>query len=551
MIGEALDRAIAALSPAWGVRRLAARATMSQIEAFGNSLGGYAAGKKNRLTKTWHGLNVSENAIDAAQIDLARGRAWDLYRNSPTARKLVRTTCAKVIGRGLHPLSLAVTKDGAPNEKFRERAQDLWRQVACHLDYRGRPSQGGQSFVELCKLALRSVILTGEVLWRLRPIDEAEMLVRGTPLPLELQLIHAERLDTSKQGDGIYRGIEFDAFGRRKWYWILSQHPSESLRLGGTVESKAYRADEIGHLYFADDVDQIRGVTWLAPALMQMRDTADYQYNELRAAAVGACVVMGIRRPTGAPSQLGVNLPSQADTTDSDGTPITGMQPGMIFNLGADGALEGFNPARPATNAEAWIGHMLRNTASAIPGCKSSTLTGDYRNSSFSSERSADNDAWPELEEVQDWFAANFCQPIYEQVLKTAVLNGQFDGVVSAGEFSADMTRFTYCEWQGPVARSINPVDDAAAAATEIEAGTSSLQIECAKRGRNWQQVIRDNAEAYRYAEAQGLPEPLILQLVGLNENVINGVLAADTAAMQAEQQAETGDASGEETSDY
>ena len=37
-------------------------------------------------------------------------------------------------------------------------------------------------------------------------------------------------------------------------------------------------------------------------------------------------------------------------------------------------------------------------------------------------QRSADNDAWPELETVQDWFSCGFVQPVYEQVIRAAML---------------------------------------------------------------------------------------------------------------------------------
>ena len=54
----------------------------------------------------------------------------------------------------------------------------------------------------------------------------------------------------------------------------------------------------------------------------------------------------------------------------------------------ADAAKEARQIARAdPTNAEAWIQHMLRSTAAGTPGTKSSTVTGDFRRSSFSSER--------------------------------------------------------------------------------------------------------------------------------------------------------------------
>src|SRR6185436_17716977 len=99
-----------------------------------------------------------------------------------------------------------------------------------------------------------------------------------------------------------------------------------------------------------------------------------------------------------------------------------------------------------------------------------------------SSERSADNDAWPELEEIQDWFACGFYQPIYEEVITAAVTAGLFDDVkgFSTADFAERKRDYLNTHWQGPVPRSINPKDDADAARQRVRNATSSPQIEAA-----------------------------------------------------------------------
>jgi capsid protein len=182
----------------------------------------------------------------------------------------------------------------------------------------------------------------------------------------------------------------------------------------------------------------------------------------------------------------------------------------MIVNLGSDGSLETFSPNQPNINPEAFVQHMLRGVSAGFPGLKASTVIGDYRRSSFSSEKSADNDVWPEIMAIQEWFAAGFCQPIYEAVLRSAILAGYFDGIVSAEEFQANRQQLVVAKWQGPVSQSINPEKDVAAAASRIKSGLSSPQMECAKLNVNWRDVIADNAEFYMAAAEAGLPEEVI-----------------------------------------
>jgi capsid protein len=190
----------------------------------------------------------------------------------------------------------------------------------------------------------------------------------------------------------------------------------------------------------------------------------------------------------------------------------------MLLDLGRNGELQMMNPQRPNSNADQFIAHMLRSEAAAVPGIKGSTLTMDYRNSSFSSERSADNDTWPEIEGVQDWFYSNLCQPIYSRLVKAGIESGWFEGVVTAQEFAANQANFLAACWQGPVARSINPVQDAVAAKERISGGLSSPQRECRKLGVNCWDVLKEFAEFQQKAKELGVSEDLANQILGIEQ---------------------------------
>jgi lambda family phage portal protein len=513
---------IGIVAPRAALARMSARQLSWTMESWGyNGPGGYDGGKKNRLTKGWMGRNLNENAVPRGQIDQLRWNSWELYRNNPHARKICRTLEAKVIGRGLKPESQANRSDGSPHNEFREAVNRLWTSLAEKLDVRGRPGQGGLHIADLQKLALRSAVLGGDCLYSLKRASPAKALELGLTIPLQIRLIHAQRLANITQaaaaGNGnnqVYHGIELDEDGRRVAYYLYERHPAEPF--WGVMVPQRWPASTIGHLYFSDDIDELRGTPWFAAALLQMRDTQDYQYNELKASALAACIVLGYRRASGQTTGPSISPPEQWDLTDADGNKINHIQPGMLLDLGMNGEIDGFNPARPNTSAEAWINHLIRSTATALPGVKGSTLTGDYRNSSFSSERSADNDAWPELEGVQDWVAFNFLQPIFQEIVRTALLTGYFDGVVSDSEFADNEESFTSAHWQGPVALSINQVDDAKASSLRVAGAQSSPQIEAAKTGSNWRRILRDVAEYRREALAQGLPEQWIDSIFGV-----------------------------------
>ena len=388
------------------------------------------------------------------------------------------------------------------------------------------PGQGGVTFAGQQRLALSATVLSGNCLYRLKPIDQLKADQRALPVPMTLQLIDADRLVDRIQVHDIAdshtfeRGIEFDADGERFRYWLKPQ-TKNGVTSGEPIKVPAA---EMFHLFTEDDIDQILGSTWFAATLIGMRDIGDIEYNYQKSTAMASCVVMGVRLPTGK-TRFGLNASTETqagtydgtDLTDHDGNAVTKMQPGMIVNLGKDGALESVAPNIQTGNAESFLTHKLRATAGGLPGVKSSTVTGDYRNSSFSSERSADNDCWPEIEALQEWFASGFCQPIFAAVVKAAVAGGYFDGIITAGEFSDSPGRYLAAKWQGPIQLSINPVDDTNAAALRMHHGLSSLQMECAKVSVNWRDVLRDNAELRQAADEADLPPEFINNVFGVD----------------------------------
>lgn len=521
-----------------------ARANLNQInKLYGTTKGPYSAANLNRLNAL-RNVVQKENEVPKSRIEFLRAQSWELYRDNPSVRKIVRSLEAKVIGKGMHPESLAINVDGTPNVMFRERAMQLWEELQSGFDARGLPGKGGLTMGCQQRLALRSTILSGDVLYRIKPITGAEQQKRNLPIAVVLQLVDTCRLAEASEiqainladGNTIFRGIELNAANERVAYWIKNTSPTDLVMTPALATRVP--SDRVGHLFFEEDIDQFRGVPWFSSAILRARRTDDLEYNVLTASAMAACVVATYSKPTGA-TKLGLNQSPEYNATSADGTDLTDsegnvvnkIQPGLVVNKGKDGSFDLMSPNQPNMNPEAFVQHLQRGTASALPGTKASTVTGDYRNSSFSSERSADNDAWPEIQIVQEWFAANYCQPQWETILRVAILEGYFDGVVTAEEFQASPGRFCAANWQGPVALSINPKDDAAAASARISGGLSSLQMECAKINVNWRDVLNDVAELYSVAADKNIPPEVI--------NNIMGVDSRDQLAANTQQQAQ------------
>jgi len=522
LIGRAIDKLIAVFSPEAALRRMSARSSLESIEKLFGGQAGYEAAAINRLNVLR--ANVNENAIPGDALDRLASSARDLWRNNPHARKVVRQIQTKTIGTGMRPIPQASQANGSPHFEFRRRCKLVWNRWLYQSDYRGFPGKGGQHFTDQAKTALGSIVRQGNLLYRIRRLNYAEMRSRNLMLPITVQLIDGDRLDDSIRSAGensVYRGVEFDANNRIVAYHILDAHPSDPRSF--STSSTRVDARDIGHVFVSDDIDQVLGVSWFAPALTTTRDVGDYTYAELKAAAMGACFVAGVKGNTGS-GTFGAQS-SAGDATDEDGNPISRVRPGMFLNLRGQQEFFAHDPKRPNANAEPFTQHLLRTVSTAFPGIKGSSLTGDYRGSSFSSERSADNEIWPEIEGVQQWMSCSFHQPIYEEVILAAVLMGMFDDIVSREEIADRYDELMICKWQGPVARSINPVDDRTAGWLGVRNGTSSVQLEAAKDGNDAYELLEDLGDYVRHIEDSELPDAiksaLLMHAIG-NEMSVN-----------------------------
>jgi capsid protein len=87
------------------------------------------------------------------------------------------------------------------------------------------------------------------------------------------------------------RGIEYDAIGRRRAYWLFPDHPGDtSVPLSRSLTSARVPADGIAHLFERQRV-QSRGVPWGAPAMRALRDLDDWTKAELVRKKTEACLV--------------------------------------------------------------------------------------------------------------------------------------------------------------------------------------------------------------------------------------------------------------------
>lgn len=409
---SAVDRAIAAISPAWAAKRAYFRAVLAAAQREGLA---YDAAKTGRRADGWVASGSGPNAEISAAASIIRARARDLARNNPVASSIVRKLAAKTVGSGIVP-RLKRAPGAAIGDPRRKKARDIWEAFAENSDPEGQLDIHGQM-----NLLTRTVFESGEGLIRFikRPSSS------GLRIPLQIQVLEADWIDSSRNwvmpdGGVILQGIQYNADGSRAGYWLFKQHPGDLLMtLKGGLLSEFVPASEVRHVFEPLRPGQARGVSIFAPVALKLRDIDDYDDAELMRRKIASVFVAFVKKPAGAAASPLASV----TTTDSDGKRIETMRPGLIqyLNLG-----EEVTTSTPPSGGDS-IDYLRSQLHLVAAGCgvTYSMATGDLSQSNFTQHRAGMIDFWDQLDQWQ-WlmFIRQAYAPVWDMVGRYAAASG-------------------------------------------------------------------------------------------------------------------------------
>ena len=439
MMAGGFDRMLLKVAPGWALARARSRAAAAVLAR------NYEAASTGRRTQNWARKTTDANTAAGTALATLRAHSRDLVRNNAWARNALRVVVRNTVGWGISPKPVGAGR----NAKLRD-AWDRWSNTT-ECDAAGR-----STFAGLEKLVMRTVAESGEALvrrrWR-RPED-------GLSLPLQLQVLEPDYLDTAKhgvrgvQGGLIVRGIEFDAIGRRVAYWLFDSHPGSDLGAGPV--SRRVDAREIVHVYDLERAGQDRGVPWLAAAIVNLKDFDEFEDAQLMRQKIAACFAAFVTDIDGG----GGGTLGEPDATDPL---VETLEPGMIQRLPLGKDIKFAAP--PATTDDGFSVRTLRRIAAAV-GVTYEDLTGDYSQVNFSSARMSRIAHWGN---VYDWqwhvLIPQFCDPVWGWAMEAAALGG----LVSASKPAP------LAEWTAQPMAMTEPDREARANVTMIRSGQKTL----------------------------------------------------------------------------
>lgn len=415
-----------AVAPKWGLERVRARAAAAVLVRH------FEAASAGRRTDGWQRSPSDANMAALGALSLLRQHSRDLLRNNAWARNGQRAIARNTVGWGLmgKAVGTAATK-----------AQALWGPWAgtdeifstqCDADRR-------LTFAGMQIAVINALVSDGEVLIRRRPRRSTD----GHTVPLQLQLLEADFLDIARSGfpgpagGPTIQGVEFDQRGQRTAYWLFDRHPGSGLigmgmKATGLV-SKRIPESEILHVYRLDRPGQVRGVPWMAPAIVTLKDYDEYADATLIRQKIAACFTAFVTDTEGDSSLIGTGEKTDGSGGDAAAKDdLEQLEPGLVSYLPPGKSISFANP--PGVNDfQSFTASQLRQIAAAI-GTTYEDLSLDYSQVNFSSARMSRLAHWGN---IHDWrwntLVPLFCARVWEWFVEAAVLAGELPEGASPG----------------------------------------------------------------------------------------------------------------------
>lgn len=452
-----LDRAIAAVSPGWAARRVAARSIINS----------YEGGISTRTSESWsreQGFTFGPQA-QREQMKDARDRAMQAYRNNPVARTLIQTETDNVIGDGMN------YQPASSSEAWNREAVDRYYDWINNASVRGGDIQSG---VDLQRHLWSMSRVSGDIGWIL--------VSRGADS--RIQLVPSENIVTpdGKHSDpSVYEGITFDSFGRPVTFHVLSHNERSARRF---IEIPARDFVFLPHM---TTPNQARGDSAFI-TVFNLLAHLDRYVDGVSLAAWMATVMGIIFKQNNAAKQFN-QLGTTTNSAGNQQRAIT-FENGMVKYIGTDEEVAQVQAQQPMQQTPEFIRTMMRmlgqpfdmpleliakdmstvNFASARIG-----LLGFYRSCRIKAARFNERWSrtirwWLSRERLrQDGDARKWTTPFPEDYWRHELL-------INAWDYT-------------------DPVSEAQSDLLQIDMGTKSTQMVISERGRDAERILRERRE--------------------------------------------------------
>jgi len=426
-----------------------------------------------------HWANADALSADAANSlpvrQMLRNRARYEVANNTYARGIVNTLTTYVIGTGPR-LQLRGT-DRVANR----RVEQLFDEWACEV-----------GLCEKLRTMRMSQTESGEAFGVLATNPRID-----SPVQLDLRLLEADQVSTpylaaTRMTDPTaVDGIEFDRFGNPFRYHVLRRHPGDMSGVGGLpFDSDPIDAELMIHLFKPERPGQSRGIPEITAALPLFAMLRRYTLATL-SAAENAANIGGVLH-TDAPGEEADEV-EPLDEVDIDrGTWLTMPAGWKAGQFKAEQPVEGYSAfKREILNEIARVLDMPYNLAA----CNSAGYN-------YSSGR-LDHQAFYRTTRIDQ---AVIERRVLRRVFRAWLAEASLVSGLLPQQFRTRTLPDHQWFWDG--LEHVDPVKESNAQGIRLANGTTTLADECARGGKDWEEVLDQRAAEISRCRELGVPLP-------------------------------------------
>jgi len=258
------------------------------------------------------------------------------------------------------------------------------------------------------------------------------------------------------------------------------------------------------HLFRSLRPGQLRGVPWMANALVRLWELDQYDDAELLRKKFAAMMMGFITRQNPDDAFFPNATPQEAPDAGGAASPggpgvaVAQLEAGTMTELEPGEDVKFSEPADVGGNYESFERIQLLRIAAGL-GLPYDMLTGDLSKTSYSSIRAGILSFRRLCEQIQfGVFIYQFCRPTWRAFVEQAVLAGKLD----ARDYQRNRDDYLAVEWHTPKWAWVDPEKDVRAEIMAIRAGLKARSMSVNETGLDEEevdaQIARDNERADR-----------------------------------------------------
>lgn len=476
-----IDKTIGFFSPSAGFKRVQDRARMLSMQGQVRRYEGAEEGRRNTGWSSRNNSSVNEEVNRDLKNLVSRSR--ELSTNNPYARKAPYTIANNVVGVGIIPVPIVVSKGKkAATENNQSQVQELVKAAwiswgeSLECDY-----DGDSNFYAIQWLAMKTIVVSGEVLLIRKRVSSTV-----SKIGIQIKVIEGDFIDTNKYSylddDGGYTlyGVKFGKNGKRSGYWLFDRHPTDYNAVSSFVP-----IEDVIHVYDLERAGQTRGVPSAASTIMKQRDLDDYEDAELLGKKAAACLPIFVTNSS--PEPAGNGLDERIEKVEPG--VINYLTPGETVTFATPPANNGFSEFTKTQHRGVANGYLITYEQ----------LTGDLSNTNFSSARMG----WLEFQrQVEYWQYLLIIPKLCDKVYKWFV-----EGLSVSESLNLDQISIR-ASWTAPRRQMIDPAKETNAKRTAMRSGLQSWEETVKQDGFNPDEVLAElTRDQKRFVDAGLMPD--------------------------------------------